>query len=101
MSENAASRASVESVVTSPVRRDVTAEERDAAIFIIGLNAAFGIRGMPSSFPRNVFNGAVEVALQIAGRVGKVNVVGSMDYPQLRSMMNVANDFGFNSVRPR
>lgn len=93
--------ASDQSVVTSPIRREVTAEERDAAIFVIGLNAAFGIRGMPSSFPRRVFNGAVEVALQIAGKVGKVDVVGSMDYPRLRSMVNVANDFGFNSVRSR
>jgi hypothetical protein len=93
--------ASDQSVVTSPIRREVTAEERDAAIFVIGLNAAFGMRGMPSSFPRSVFNGAVEVALAIAGKVGKTDVVGQMDYTRLRTMLNVANEFGFDSVRSR
>ncbi len=84
-----------------PLVRDVTVEEREAAIFLIGVNSAFNLRGVPSSCPKKVFFGAVEVALAIAGKVGNTKTVGLLDYPKLKSMVDLANDFGFTSVRSR
>lgn len=79
--------------------RDITSQERDAAIFLIGVDAAFNLRGYPSSYPRKLFNSAVKDALSIAGEVGKVTRVGQLDYPAMRSMLEVARTFGFGSVR--
>lgn len=71
--------------------RKATFRERDVAMFFWGLSRGFKLRGIPSSFPKNLFNRLTDVSEHIVDG-GKL---GPMDEADVIRLDQTAIDFGY------
>lgn len=85
------------SKVIEPVRRHITQHEREAAVYLLGVAAAFKIRGKPAAMPKAVFDSVIETAKDILQRPNDKEL-RNIEFRVVDRMVSTANDFGFKDI---